>query len=266
MISVKLETLHKKLIEQIKRYPDYQIGEYFNSEYSCIRWFGVFDYDTQLRVAEVIAVEKFAFESDSSLLVIDYVNSDSRRYTDIEEALSFIESILIVASDRKKANKNEGEWQPWKSIPIKADKITTNTIGNINKVYLVTGRHNGKTLFYKNLLKNLFGFEIKDVIFNNPATVVFWEDGEKTVVQCQNGEEFDPEKGLAMAISKKIYGNKHDYYDVFKKWIGKYKKKSKTKNPREESFNDYLNEQLKDPEFKKHYDEVVAEEENNNET
>lgn len=67
-----------------------------------------------------------------------------------------------------------------------------------------------------------FGYKpplgIKDVIFNNPATIVFWSDGTKTVVKAEN-EPFDPEKGLAMAISKKFLGNKGNYFQTFKKFI-----------------------------------------------
>ena len=63
--------------------------------------------------------------------------------------------------------------------------------------------------------------EIKNVIFNDPATIVFWEDGTKTVVKCQDGDEFDPEKGLAMAIVKKAYGNKGSYCNKMKKWLPK---------------------------------------------
>lgn len=108
---------------------------------------------------------------------------------------------------------------------------------------------------------------IKKVIFNNPATIVLWNDGTKTVVKAQpiktvnmtreishkldanevvkfielkSGQmyttnyrpeidsfiidvydEFDPEKGLAMAIAKKALGNKGSYYDEFKKWLPK---------------------------------------------
>jgi len=108
---------------------------------------------------------------------------------------------------------------------------------------------------------------IKKVIFNNPATIVLWTDGTKTVVKARaiktvkmakdiyykldvskitkyiglkpgqmykamyKGEmdsfiidiydEFDPEKGLAMAIAKKVLGNKGSYYDEFKKWLPK---------------------------------------------
>lgn len=65
--------------------------------------------------------------------------------------------------------------------------------------------------------------KIKDVIYNDPATIVFWEDGTKTVVKCKN-EKFDPEKGLAMAFSKKMLGNKGNYYNIFKKWLPKEEK------------------------------------------
>ena len=80
---------------------------------------------------------------------------------------------------------------------------------------------------YRNILNSTYGIgslripEIKNVIFNDPATIVFWEDGTKTVVKCQDGDEFDPEKGLAMAIAKKAYGNKGSYYNKMKKWLPK---------------------------------------------
>ena len=63
--------------------------------------------------------------------------------------------------------------------------------------------------------------KIKNVIFNDPATIVFWEDDTKTVVKAQGDDAFDPEKGLAMAIAKKALGNKGDYCEVFKKWLPK---------------------------------------------
>ena len=60
---------------------------------------------------------------------------------------------------------------------------------------------------------------IKKVIFNEPATIVFWADGTKTVVKCDEDDIWDPEKGLAMAVTKKFFGNEGFYYDIFKKWI-----------------------------------------------
>lgn len=63
---------------------------------------------------------------------------------------------------------------------------------------------------------------IENVIFNKPATIILWDDHTKTVVKAQDGETYDPEKGLAMAIAKKILGNKRDYYHTFLKWLKKY--------------------------------------------
>ena len=62
--------------------------------------------------------------------------------------------------------------------------------------------------------------EITNVIFNGPATIVFWADGTKTVVKCQEGDAFDPNTGLAHAISKKALGD--SYKKEFKKWTEKY--------------------------------------------
>lgn len=67
--------------------------------------------------------------------------------------------------------------------------------------------------------KSISAPSIKKVIFNYPATIVLWSDGSKTVVKCQDGDIYDPEKGLAMAISKKALGNKGNYCNEFKKWL-----------------------------------------------
>lgn len=61
--------------------------------------------------------------------------------------------------------------------------------------------------------------KIKRVIFNNPATIVLWDDDTKTIVKAEN-ERFDPEKGLAMAITKKALGNEGNYYNELKKYLG----------------------------------------------
>lgn len=77
----------------------------------------------------------------------------------------------------------------------------------------------------KEMLNMRFGkyFEIQKVIFNTPATIVFWMDGTKTVVQAQKGDKLDPEKGLAMAFAKRALGNKGNYYNVFRKHLPKSK-------------------------------------------
>ena len=55
--------------------------------------------------------------------------------------------------------------------------------------------------------------EPKTVIFHPPATIVYWEDGEKTIVKCMDGDEFNPEVGLAMCLAKYIFGKR------YKKWF-----------------------------------------------
>ena len=65
----------------------------------------------------------------------------------------------------------------------------------------------------------LFKAPIERVIFNNPATIVFWKDGAKTVVKCQPGDKFDKMTGLSLAIAKYFLGNTGRYYNVLKPYI-----------------------------------------------
>jgi len=58
--------------------------------------------------------------------------------------------------------------------------------------------------------------EPKKVIFNGPATIVFWSDGTKTVVKLSPNDKMDREKGFAMACAKKFFGNEGNYYNRFK--------------------------------------------------
>lgn len=62
--------------------------------------------------------------------------------------------------------------------------------------------------------------KIKKVHFNPPVTVVIWEDGTKTIVRTQGKDTFDPEKGLAMAISKRFLVTKaHIMMNLKSGWI-----------------------------------------------
>ena len=82
-------------------------------------------------------------------------------------------------------------------------------------------------------------FAIDRVAFQNPATIVWWVDGTKTVVRCmENAEEkikdgkkvlkarppdaYSKEVGLAMCIVKKAYGNTGYFNEIFKCFIPEY--------------------------------------------
>lgn len=112
--------------------------------------------------------------------------------------------------------------------PDDASKIClTNDVNDCMPI-MIASRGSGKTYTQFKYLDEMMkkwnrgivnnNLSIKNVIFNDPATIIFWSDGTKTVVKAEN-ESFDPEKGLAMAIAKKSLGNKGDYYNEFKKWI-----------------------------------------------
>lgn len=126
--------------------------------------------------------------------VVNCIDSLNYKIFDIEVTISTKELNTITLRKRK---KDEGR----NEMPVER-KSTSSSI------------------YYASVTaKSVFAPSIKKVIFNYPATIVFWSDGSKTVVKCQDGDIYDPEKGLAMAISKKALGNKGNYCNEFKKWL-----------------------------------------------
>ena len=65
--------------------------------------------------------------------------------------------------------------------------------------------------------------QVKQIIFNDPATIVYWQDGTKTVVKTMHGDTFNEEYGVAMAYMKKMFGSSTG----FKKLVAKYKSEKK---------------------------------------
>lgn len=61
--------------------------------------------------------------------------------------------------------------------------------------------------------------KIKNVIFNNPATIILWSDNTKTVVKCQPGDTYDKEKGFVMAYLKRLLGNDNTFNKEIHKWV-----------------------------------------------
>lgn len=97
---------------------------------------------------------------------------------------------------------------PWyKSITTQLSKQVSGTIEAVpmTPVYLPS---------------NIKPYGIKKVIFHDPATIILWEDGTKTVVKCQEGDTYSKEIGLAMCMLKKYMGNEGNFNNVFKKYCG----------------------------------------------
>lgn len=75
--------------------------------------------------------------------------------------------------------------------------------------------------------------DVQKVIFNPPATIVFWGDGTKTVVKTMSGESFDMYHGFTAALAKKIYGNSTRVRKIVHNFKANYYKnrEKKTKQP-----------------------------------
>lgn len=70
-----------------------------------------------------------------------------------------------------------------------------------------------KLIIDDSIFKNLSTYdytpvpELETVIFNGPATIVFWADKTKTIVKCEDSDEYNPELGILRCIAKKAVGN-----------------------------------------------------------
>lgn len=72
----------------------------------------------------------------------------------------------------------------------------------------------GQSEYTKELLNKLIGgtdemknVDVKKIIFSGPKTIVFWNDGTKTIVSMSKDEaKFDPEAAFCAAYTKKMFG------------------------------------------------------------
>ena len=55
-------------------------------------------------------------------------------------------------------------------------------------------------------LHRQFRFAPKEIIYNDAATIVYWTDGTKTVVKCNENDEYSEYAGFVAAVAKKMYG------------------------------------------------------------
>ena len=137
----------------------------------------------------------------------------------IENVIFNYPATIVFWNDRTKTVVKVADGETFDSGKGLAMAITKKYFGNDSSYYKVFKKWLAKDKTVDNKIPEYKrNRHIKNVIFNDPATIVFWNDGTKTVVKAQN-EKFDPEKGLAMAIAKKSLGNKGNYYNEFKKWL-----------------------------------------------
>lgn len=78
--------------------------------------------------------------------------------------------------------------------------------------------------------------KVDRIVFNDPATIVFWKDGTKTIVKCSDNEDFNPYFGFCAAVAKRVFGNNSQVRKMVESGYfqdtndGKVKQKTVTKN------------------------------------
>lgn len=142
----------------------------------------------------------------------------------------------------------------WDNLPVINDKETTHHAMDAMRYVYLGGRASSKSESIKEMFKKfVLGEEdmlepkirVKKLIFDYPATIVYWYDGTKTVVKCREGETFDKETGLAMAMCKKLIGDK--YKSRFRKIIkGAVVKHTEPEKSNMEKLNDVLDHIIDD--------------------
>lgn len=68
---------------------------------------------------------------------------------------------------------------------------------------------------------------VKSIIYNNPATIVFWSDGTKTVVKRLKGTPFNKYNAFCAAVCKKLYGSNSALNKIVNSGIDQTKNKKK---------------------------------------
>lgn len=64
------------------------------------------------------------------------------------------------------------------------------------------------------------------IIYSGNRTIVFWTDGDKTIVKCAEGQEFDEYSGFIAALAKKLYGSTSKVKRIISKAKDNIEKKS----------------------------------------
>jgi len=148
--------------------------------------------------ANLLMTEFASFVKDSN-------NSDFAKAPTWNDAVALLESAPTI--DTVKHGQNISEKSTKKEETTKKESI-------IDHKFL----EKFECIMKKDISMREKAAELVDkVIVHGPALIVFWMDGGKTVVKCTN-EEFDLEKGIAMAFIKRMFGNKGNY-NAFLKFI-----------------------------------------------
>ena len=136
---------------------------------------------------------------------------DMLRY--FEEAITpqMLKCRLHVTNTRERLG---GQWVPTTQFKFTVKDVVSVTVGDVYNSMTDAQKKVCQFLIgeaLKNGIRTFTPDSIKKVIYNDPATIIFWSDGTKTIVKCMEDEDYDPEKGFMAAVTKKVFGDKYGW-------------------------------------------------------
>ena len=149
------------------------------------------------------------YKSDSLALKVFFTHS--YRYFDRSDKKSGAN--IIEFSDIPKATDFLARY----IYRIETEERGNNAKNLINTFYGLTGSFNFDDLGPRHITYKIIplSMQISKVIYHNPATIVFWKDGTKTVVKCQEDDKYTYSAGIMHAIIRKMYeDNSRKYSEI----------------------------------------------------
>lgn len=221
-----------KFVRYVTSYHDYDIVIWNFGRPVIDIWWSNFQRSQYAKTFVSLAADYFNFKelpgTDSKIvssmesgkiLRVDYVPTvELRNFWKIEDIMDDVE--YVVRELRKLLRIFEaGRYSNMKDNVKKEKEDMYSSIMESVRRYSINSRDiclGGRSVADNSIGKATIGIE--KVIYNNPATVVFWKDHTKTVVKCQGEDSYDHQKGFMLCILKKLMGNQGNYNNFIKKW------------------------------------------------
>ena len=134
-----------------------------------------------------------------------YVNGkEQKNYDMFLDAVAnvFNEALETYASSNKNVKPKESKETKKPIVKVEPKKVETPTFYS----------KRNETKFTP-----LYMPRIREVMFNDPATICWFEDNSKTVAIAGHGDKYDKETGLAICMLKRVLGNK-EYRRIMDKY------------------------------------------------
>ena len=93
----------------------------------------------------------------------------------------------------------------WLSDRIDQDYI--NRLNRLNQNHVYGASAGLWPVFPAGPMQEAYVLEVKKIIKNGPAAIVFWTDGTKTIVKLQDCDQDDIYAAFTAALAKKVFGS-----------------------------------------------------------